>query len=44
VKDLYLCISRKTADADQKLADFNKGLEQIKKDGTLEKIMKNHGF
>jgi len=44
LKDLYLCISKKTADADKKLAAFNKGLKEIMADGTLEKILSNHGF
>lgn len=44
LKDLYLCISKKTADADGKLAAFNDGLKAIKADGTLDNILKKHGF
>ncbi len=44
IKELYVCISNLSKNADIKLYDFNKGLEQIKKDGTLNQIMKEHGF
>jgi len=44
LKDLYLCISRKTPDADKKLAAFNKGLKEITEDGTLKQILTDHGF
>jgi len=44
IKDLYLCISRKTKDANIKFEALKKGLEEIKADGTMERILKKHGF
>ena len=42
--NLYVCVSKKTADADKKQAAFNAGLESMKADGTLKEIMNKHGF
>jgi len=42
--DLHNLFSRKSPNGDQLLADFNKGLEMIKADGTYDAIMKKHGF
>jgi polar amino acid transport system substrate-binding protein len=44
VKNLYLCISKKVPDAEKKLEMFNKGLKELEKEGTLNLIMKQHGF
>ncbi|WP_186441196.1 substrate-binding periplasmic protein [Desulfamplus magnetovallimortis] len=44
IKDLFLCISKKTPDAQIKLEALEKGLAEIKSDGTLERILKKHGF
>lgn len=44
VNKLYVCFSKAKPGWEKKLADFNSGLEQIKKDGTYEKILKKHGF
>lgn len=43
-KELYVCISKKTADSTAKLEAFNKGLQSMLADGTFESIMKQHGF
>jgi len=40
----YITISKKIPDHAIIIRDFNKGLEQIKKDGTFEKILKKHGI
>jgi polar amino acid transport system substrate-binding protein len=40
----YLGISKKTADSQQKLDDFNLGLKRISEDGTLQKILSSYGF
>lgn len=42
--ELYVCISNKATANAEKLKAFNAGFEQIKADGTLEKILKSHGF
>ncbi|MBA4368891.1 MAG: hypothetical protein C0403_14785 [Desulfobacterium sp.] len=44
VKNLYLCISKITPDAEKKMEMFNKGLKELDKEGTLNSIMKKHGF
>lgn len=44
VQKLYMAISRKTSNYKQKLVDFNKGLEQIKSDGTYNRILREYGF
>ncbi len=36
---LYVLISRKTADAERKAADFNRGLKIIRENGTYDRIM-----
>ncbi len=44
-KDIqYLVISKKTSDYQKKMEDFNRGLKQITDDGTVKKIMADHGF
>jgi len=43
-KSQYLVLSKKAVDYQQKMADFNRGLDKISDDGTLAKIMKKHGF
>ncbi|QPG57682.2 transporter substrate-binding domain-containing protein [Shewanella eurypsychrophilus] len=42
VHKMHMAISKKAPDYMQKLADFNRGLKQIKSDGTYEKIKQNH--
>lgn len=44
IKPLYLAFSRKSPDYKVKLQAFNEGLDKIISDGTIEKIMKKHGF
>lgn len=41
---LYLGISKKTAGASTKIADFNEGLKLLTADGTLQEILTKHGF
>ena len=43
-KDLYLCISLKAKQYAKKLNAFNIGLEELRKKGEIEKILKKHGF
>ncbi|WP_108649384.1 substrate-binding periplasmic protein [Dongshaea marina] len=43
-KDLYIAFSKKAENSQQKLKDFNRALEEMKKDGTLSNIMMQHGF
>lgn len=43
-KSLYLCIAKKTPDAEAKLKAFNNGLKTIRDNGTLSSIMKTNGF
>ncbi|MGE4518206.1 MAG: substrate-binding periplasmic protein [Desulfobacteraceae bacterium] len=43
-KDLFLCISKKTENSDQKIKAFNEGLEKLKANGMLNKILEKHGF
>ena len=40
---LYLLISKKAPDYQRKVTDFNKGLERLKAEGGIERIMKAHG-
>ena len=40
----YLLISKKAEDHEDILANFNKGLAEIKSDCTLKGIMSKHGF
>lgn len=42
--DLFICISKKTKNYQEKMKAFNDGLKAIKKDGTFAKILKKHGF
>ncbi len=44
VKNLYICISKKAENAQKKVAVFNKGLQQIKKQGIFNKIAHRYGF
>lgn len=44
VIDQHLVISRKVPDFERKLADFDAGLRQISQEGTLQTIMREHGF
>ncbi|MDA3788270.1 MAG: transporter substrate-binding domain-containing protein [Desulfobacula sp.] len=44
IHPLYVMFSKKVKNYDQKLKDFNNGLEQIITDGTRIKIMESHGF
>lgn len=41
---LFVCISKKAADADAKLKAFNNGLASMKKDGTYDKILIKHNI
>ncbi|MGE5583823.1 MAG: substrate-binding periplasmic protein [Bacillota bacterium] len=43
-KPLYIAFSKKAKDYRQKLNDFNAGLKQITKDGTLKAILERNGF
>jgi polar amino acid transport system substrate-binding protein len=40
----YNCISKAQPDCQQMIADFNRGLQMIQKDGTLTAILKRHGI
>jgi len=44
MKLLYIAFSVKAPGYKKKLADFNKGLAVITGNGTLERIMRKHGF
>jgi polar amino acid transport system substrate-binding protein len=41
---LYLLISKKAADYQTKVDDFNKGLERLRVEDGIERIMKEHGL
>lgn len=43
-KDLFVCISKKAVNGAAFLKAFNEGVEQMKGDGTIAKIMAEHGF
>jgi ABC-type amino acid transport substrate-binding protein len=43
-KDLFVCISHKATDYQEKISLFNEGLKEIIDDGTVTKILKKHGF
>jgi hypothetical protein len=43
-RDLYLCISSKYLHGGALLKAFDEGLRQMKEDGTLDKILREHGF
>lgn len=42
IKNLYITINRAKHLSNKIIIDFNKGLEEIKKDGTYKKILKKH--
>jgi polar amino acid transport system substrate-binding protein len=45
LKDLYVCISKTTKKNPESIKNaFNTGLISMKADGTLDKILKSHGF
>ncbi len=44
LKDLILCIGKEISDAPKKMDAFNQGLDAIISDGTLNRILKSHGF
>ncbi|MDH5581657.1 MAG: transporter substrate-binding domain-containing protein [Bdellovibrionales bacterium] len=41
---LYNTISKKIPNSEQIISDFNKGLELLKKEGGIDKILKSHGL
>ena len=41
---VYITVSKKSKNCDKILAAFNKGLAEIRKDGTYDKILKKHGM
>lgn len=44
IKPLYIAFSKTAPDYEQKLKDFNKGLDNLKRNGTIGAIMKKYGF
>ncbi len=44
IKDLYVCISKKTSKSGAKFKALEEGLKEITADGTVQKILKKHGF
>ncbi len=44
VRPIYVAFSKQNSKAEEMLRDFNKGLREIKRDGTLEGIMRKHGY
>ncbi|MBT4500453.1 MAG: transporter substrate-binding domain-containing protein [Gemmatimonadetes bacterium] len=44
VHPIHILISKKTPDFARKMEAFNSGLQEITKDGTVEKILKKHGL
>ena len=44
IREHFIAVSRKVEDFDTKVADFNRGLHMIRKDGTLERILLQHGM
>lgn len=44
VNDLYLTLSKKTADAEAKLKDFNQGLKILREEGKIKRLMRVYGF
>ena len=44
VEDLYILISKKTEDYQQKIDAFNKGLNDLKQNGSVDEIMARHGL
>ncbi len=43
-KELYICMSKKTKQVNEKVNAFNKGLKEMKEDGAFAKILRKHGF
>lgn len=43
-KDLFVCFPKNLPGSNKIMTDFNDGLIKIKDDGTLDRIMKRHGF
>jgi polar amino acid transport system substrate-binding protein len=43
VEKLHNVISKNIADASTIVADFNRGLQMIKDDGTFDRILQKHG-
>ena len=43
-KGLHLMMGRKIPDHEKIIADFNKGLKEIREDGTYGRILSSHGF
>lgn len=43
-KDLYVCISGKATNGDTMLKAFNDGLNAMKADGTIDRILQEYGF
>lgn len=43
-KELYLTLSRKTDNAQQKLKDFNQALKILRQDGTIKRLLRVYGF
>ena len=44
IHKLHVVISKKSPDYEQKVQDFNRGLQMLKEDGTYDVILKKHGF
>ncbi len=44
IKPMYVAISKKAKNAHKKIADFNRGLQLLKNDGTFKAILNKHGF
>jgi polar amino acid transport system substrate-binding protein len=44
VKPLYIVFSKKAPGYEQKMKDFNEGLDKLQKAGTIKAIMKKYGF
>ena len=43
-KPVYILFTRKKSDIQKTIDAFNKGLKEIKADGTIDKIMAKNGF
>ncbi len=44
VKNLYLTISKKTDNYEEKMRDFNKGLKILKEEGKIQRLLRVYGF
>ncbi|MGI9316239.1 MAG: substrate-binding periplasmic protein [bacterium] len=44
IEDLYILISKETANYQQKVDDFNQGLKALMQDGSVDEIMARHGL